>query len=94
MARRQKFNYRNPDGTIKILKVVERLPDGTRIFEDGSRALPSVARMPDGTQKRLIDMSPEEYKEWNDRIMDRLGRGMSEFYANNPEYIKGVKDVS
>lgn len=94
MARRQKFNYRNPDGTLKILKVVERLPDGTRIFEDGSRALPSVARMPDGSYKRLMDMDPDEYKEWNDRIMERLGRGMSEFYANNPHLLEGEKDVS
>ena len=88
MARRQKFEYRNPDGTFKILKVVERLPDGTRIFEDGSRAAPSMARMPDGSYKKLIDMSEEEYKAWNDRIMERLGRGMSEFYANNPEIAK------
>ena len=94
MAKRNKFNYFNPDGSIKIMKVVERLPDGTRVFEDGSKALPSIARMPDGTQKRLIDMTEEEYKAWNDRIMERLGEGMSEFYANNPQYLEGREDAS
>ena len=94
MAQRQKFIYRNPDGTLNIPKVVERLPDGTRIFEDGSRALPSKARMPDGGYKKLIDMDPEEYKEWNDRAMERLGRGMSEFYANNPQYWEGESNAS
>lgn len=83
MARRQKFNYRNPDGTLKILKVVERLPDGTRIFEDGSKALPSVACMPDGSEKRLVDMTHEEYSGWNEGILDRLSRDMSDFYRNN-----------
>lgn len=80
MTRRQQFNYRNPDGTLKILKVVERLPDGTRVFEDGSKALPSVARMPDSSEKRLIDMTENEYRAWNNRIMGRLGRDMSDFY--------------
>lgn len=79
MARRKQFEYRNPDGTLKILKVVERLPDGTRIFEDGSRALPSVACMPDGTEKKLIDMTREEYAVWNDGILNRLSRDMSDF---------------
>lgn len=80
MTRRQQFNYRNPDGTLKILKVVERLPDGTRIFEDGSKALPSVARTSDGSEKRLIDMTETEYTAWNNRIMGRLGRDISDFY--------------
>ena len=82
MARR-KFEYRNPDGTLKILKVVERLPDGTRIFEDGSRALPSVACMPDGTEKRLVDMDKKEYTAWNNGLLDRLSRDMSDFYRGN-----------
>ncbi len=83
MARRKQFDYRNPDGTLKILKVVERLPDGTRIFEDGSRALPSVTCMPDGSNKRLIDMDEKEYTAWNNGLLDRLGRDMSDFYRNN-----------
>lgn len=91
---RQKFNYVNEDGTIKILKVVERLPDGTRVFEDGSKARPSIATMPDGSEKRLIDMTPEEYKAWNDRIMERLGRDMTDFYRNHPDLMKGVFDAS
>lgn len=82
MARR-KQEYRNPDGTLKILKVVERLPDGTRIFEDGSRALPSVVCMPDGTEKRLMDMDEKEYTSWNNGLLDRLSRDMSDFYRNN-----------
>lgn len=85
MARRQKFNYINPDGTIKILKVVERLPDGTRIFEDGSRALPSVATMPDGSEKLLQDMTEKEYSDWNGRVLEYLSREMSDFYRNNPD---------
>lgn len=80
MARQKRFDYRNPDGTLKILKVVERLPDGTRVFEDGSRALPSVACMPDGTEKKLVDMNREEYAVWNDGILNRLSRDMSDFY--------------
>lgn len=94
MARRKKFDYLNPDGTIKIMKVVERLPDGTRIFEDGSRALPSVATMPDGSEKRLIDMTSEEYEAWNDRIMERLGRDMTDFFKNNPDLLEEVLNVS
>jgi hypothetical protein len=83
MARRKQFEYRNPDGTLKILKVVERLPDGTRIFEDGSRALPSVVCMPDGTEKRLMDMDEKEYTSWNNGLLDRLSRDMSDFYRDN-----------
>ena len=83
MARRKQFDYRNSDGTLKILKVGERLPDGTRIFEDGSRALPSVACMPDGSEKRLIDMDEKEYTAWNNGLLDTLSRDMSDFYRNN-----------
>ena len=90
MARRKKFDYVNPDGSIKILKIVERLPDGTRILEDGSKLLPSVATMPDGTEKRLIDMTEEEYKAWNDRLMERLSRDMTDYYREHPEELERV----
>ena len=81
MARRSSLNLpKNPDGTNRICKVIERLPDGTRIFEGGWRAGPSTGTMPDGTDKKLIDMTPEEYEAWNTRLMERLGREMTEFY--------------
>jgi len=80
MAKKEKFSFTNPDGTPRICKVIERLPDGTRVFEGGWTAGPSTGTMPDGTEKKLIDMTPEEYEEWNTRLMERLGREMTEFY--------------
>lgn len=82
---RQKFSYRNPDGSLKILKVIERMPDGTRIFEDGSRAAPSTATIAGGAEKRLVDMNTGEYEAWNEGMMIRLGCDMTNFLCNNPD---------
>ena len=70
---------RDGSGDYRICKVIERLPDGTRIFEGGWKAGPSVGTLPDGTEKKLIDMTQEEYEEWNSRLMEDLGRHMTEF---------------
>lgn len=85
MAKRKKFDYSNhlnPDGSIKkLLEVVEVLPDGTRVFEDGSKALPSMIDF--GGERglvRLDSLSKEERDEWEKNLMERVGRGMSAYY--------------
>ncbi len=71
---------KNPDGSYRICKVIERLPDGTRIFEGGWSAGPSVGTLPDGTEKRLIDMTPEEYEDWNNRFLKNFATALQECY--------------
>ena len=72
----------NPDGSIKrLLQVVEVLPDGTRVFEDGSKASPSMVDM--GSEKgavRLDSLSAQERADWESNLMKRVGKEMSLFY--------------
>lgn len=75
------FEYRNPDGTVRIMKVIERLPDGTRIFEDGSTALLSKCAI-DGKYSRVADLSDKEYADWNEEILRKISEGLSEVYAD------------
>lgn len=68
------FNYFEPDGRIKIMKVVETLPDGTRVFEDGSKAAPSRV-LADGKEYPL----QEAPYGWKDKISENVSRTMSEY---------------
>lgn len=72
------FEYRNPDGSIRIMKVIERLPDGTRVFEDGSTALLSKC-MIDGNCAEVTELCDEEYAAWNEAILRKISEGLSEF---------------
>ena len=80
-AEREK--YFNPDGSIKrLLKVVEVLPDGTRVFENGCKARPSMIDF--GGERglvRLDSLTPEERDKWEEGLMKKVGKGMSDFYA-------------
>lgn len=58
--------------------VTKVLPDGTRILSNGFRLMPSVVQKSDGSTKRLIDMEPDEYRDWNARLINELGKAMSE----------------
>lgn len=85
MPRKPRYDERffYPDGRIKrLMKVVEVLPDGTKVFENGQKALPSVVEYADGTQRRLDSFTPEEKKEWLDKLMKNTGRIMSDFIYN------------
>ena len=62
------------------LTVVETLEDGTRILSNGFKLLPSVGTLPDGTEKNLIDMTPEEWKDWHDRLEKNFNACMNAFY--------------
>lgn len=79
-----KFDERffNPDGSIKrLLQVVEVLPDGTRVFEDGSKASPSMVDMGgENVTVRLDSLSAQERADWESNLMKRVGKEMSLFY--------------
>lgn len=62
-------------------KILNTLPDGTRILSNGFRLMPSVIQRSDGSTKRLTDMKPDEYRDWNARLMDELGKTMSERWS-------------
>ncbi len=82
MRKAEREKYFNPDGSIKrLLEVVEILPDGTRVFENGWKAAPSMVDF--GGERglvRLDSMTPEEKQEWEDNLMKRVGKAMSEYY--------------
>ncbi len=87
MANRKKEDYSqyyNPDGSIKrLLEVVEVLPDGTRVFENGCKARPSMVDF--GGERglvRLDSMTPEEKAEWEKNLFERVGRNMSAYYQS------------
>lgn len=80
MARKKGHDERfyNPDGSIKrLLKVIEVLPDGTRVFENGWQASPSKVEFADGTVKRLDEMTEEERAGWINKLMENTGRVVS-----------------
>lgn len=79
------FNYFEPDGRIKIMKVVETLPDGTRVFEDGSKAAPSKIFVDD--QECLLGKAPAGWKE---RIKRNVEKNMSEYFRAIETGAKGV----
>ncbi len=82
MKKSEREKYFNPDGSIKrLLEVVEVLPDGTRVFENGWKAAPSMIDF--GGERglvRLDSLTLEERQEWEDNLMKRVGKAMSEYY--------------
>lgn len=76
------FEYVNTDGSVRIMRVVERLSDGTRVFEDGSRALPSKFGR-GGEYVKIAELSDREYEEWNEEILRRISDELSVYYDNN-----------
>ncbi len=81
---KNRFEYRNDNGSIRIMKVIERLSDGTRIFEDGSRARASKCKL-NGEYMELRELGGREYEEWNEELLRKISAGLSEFYAKNEE---------
>lgn len=82
MNKKEREKHFNPDGSIKkLLEVVEVLPDGTRVLENGWKLAPSVVDLGDGRGKVRIDsLTPEERQRWERGLMDKVGRSMSAFY--------------
>lgn len=82
MSKAEREKYFNPDGSIKkTLQVVEVLPDGTRVFENGAKAKPSMVDYGgDRGLVRLDSMTEAERDKWEKGLMERVGRGMSEYY--------------
>ncbi len=82
MTKAEREKYFNPDGSIKrLLEVVEILPDGTRVFENGWKAGPSLIDF--GGERglvRLDSLSEEERQKWETNLMKKVGKGMSEYY--------------
>lgn len=82
MSKKEREKYFNPDGSIKrFLEVVEVRPDGTRVFENGWLARPSMIDF--GGERglvRLDSLTPEEKAEWEKNLMKRVGKSMSEYY--------------
>lgn len=82
MSKKEREKYFNPDGSIKrFLEVAEILPDGTRVFENGWLARPSMIGF--GGERglvRLDSLSPKEKDEWEKNLMEHVGKGMSEYY--------------
>lgn len=60
------------------MEIVETLADGTRILSNGFRLLPSVGTLPSGKPIPLNEMTESQRSEWNDRLMKKLSRDMSE----------------
>ena len=84
MSKKEREKYYNPDGTIKrLLEVVEVLPDGTKVFENGWKCGPAKVNFNDGRGKvRLDSMTPEEHRAWEDGLMKRIGKVMSDYYQS------------
>lgn len=81
MKKEMREKFFNPDGSIKrLMEVKEVLPDGTRVFEDGSKASPSETER-GGVRKRLDTMSPSEKKEWEQSLLITLGKEMSLYFT-------------
>lgn len=82
MTKAEREKYFNPDGSIKrLLEVVEILPDGTRVFENGWKSDPSIIDF--GGERgfvRLDSLSEAERLEWETNLMIKVGKGMSEYY--------------
>lgn len=82
MTKAEREKYFNPDGSIKrLLEVVEILPDGTRVFENGCKIGPSMIDF--GGERgivRLDSLSEKERREWETNLMIKVGKGMSEYY--------------
>ena len=82
MSKKEREKYFNPDGSIKrLMEVVEVLPDGTRVSENGWKAKPSMVDYGgDRGLVRLDSMTEEERNEWERGLMEKVGKRMSEFY--------------
>ncbi len=84
MTKKEREKYFNPDGSIKrLLEVVEVLPDGTRVFENGWKAAPSMVDF--GGERglvRLDSLTPEERAAWEEGLMKKVGEGMSAYYQS------------
>ncbi len=84
MSKKEREKYFNPDGSIKrLLEVVEILPDGTRVFENGWTAAPSKVDYGDERGKvRLDSMTSEERRSWEQGLMEKVGHAMSDYYQS------------
>ena len=84
MTKAEREKYFNPDGSIKrLLDIVETLPDGTSVFENGWKAKPSMVDF--GGERglvRLDSMTPEEHDEWERGLMEKVGHDMSLYYRS------------
>lgn len=47
--------------------------------------LPSVVIMPDGSEKEIDSFSTEEREKWEIKMCQRIGRAISEYYADDIE---------
>ena len=65
-----------------MITVKERLSDGTLILSNGFKILPALGTMPDGTKKKLHDMTTDERQMWESRLMKYVGENLSAFYRN------------
>lgn len=75
--------YFSTDGSIKRLpNIAEVLPDGTRVLENGCKLRPSMIDLGGGRGSERLDEKPEkERKQWENGLMQKVGRGMSDFCA-------------
>ena len=49
--------------------------------------------MPDGSTKRIEDLTPEERARWDKERTERLKRVMTEHYRLHPEGLKYLEDA-
>ncbi len=84
MNKKEREKHFNPDGSIKkLLEIVEVLPDGTRVLENGWKLAPSVVDFDDGRGKVRIDsLTTEERREWERGLMNKVGKSMSAYYQS------------
>lgn len=68
-----------------MITVKEKLSDGTLILSNGFKILPALGTMPDGTKKKLHDMTAVERQTWEQRLMKSVGENLSAFYRNAGE---------
>lgn len=62
-----------------------------------SRGIPLTVNgfliMPDGTNKPVEELTPEEIKEWRKKAQIRLSHTMSELYRNNPQFAARINEM-
>ena len=75
--------YFGADGSIKRLpRIDEVFPDGTRVLENGCKLRPSTIDLGgENGLERLDSMADTERNEWEEGLMQQIGRRMSELYA-------------
>ena len=81
-TKKMREEFFNPDGSIKRMpKVVEVRPDGARVLETGWLIHPSMIDCGERGLVRLDSLTPEEHARWEEALMKKVGKGMSDFYA-------------